>query len=288
MNCHSILHSHLFTFLVEEDEKSFVVHSTVISALSPALNTLINGEMIEAKTKITRWPFVDVGTFIRLCEFAYRQDYEPPGYEIESLEVEDGKENPMIMEDAPLPSAARASDEYRSLSRKQKKKSFHTTWDEEPPVDTPSSKVLVRQAFENIDYSMREAILERYKPVRNKSSNEDYTPVFLGHARLYVLADKYGVDALKTLVLHKIHETLLKFTLYPNRIGDVIELVKFAYSDDKTMDIKGTPDKLRAMVVHYIVSEIDLITGAREFLELLEDGGPFVKDFWIKVKTEII
>jgi len=98
----------------------------------------------------------------------------------------------------------------------------------------------------------------------------------------------YGVDALKTLVLHKIHETLLKFTLYAGRIGDIIKLVKFAYSDDNTMDIKGTPDKLRAMMVHYIMSEIDSFSRTREFLELLKDGGTFVKDFWMKVKDEMI
>lgn len=143
--------------------------------------------MIEAKQKIARWPFVDVGTFIRVLRIAYRQDYERPACEIGSIEMEDVKEDPVVTDEVPVePSAPGVSDEYRTLSRKSKKKSIYTAWDEERPIDTPLNKVLVRQAFENFDYSMQEPILERYKPVPNQSSKEDYTPVLLGHTRLYI------------------------------------------------------------------------------------------------------
>ena len=42
---------------------------------------------------------------------------------------------------------------------------------------------------------------------------DDYTPNLLGHARLYVLADKYDIESLKALVLHKLHDTLQIFVV---------------------------------------------------------------------------
>jgi len=45
-----------------------------------ALNALMNGEMIEAKTRHVDWSDVDEDTFTRLCEFAYLRNYTPPTF----------------------------------------------------------------------------------------------------------------------------------------------------------------------------------------------------------------
>lgn len=64
----------------------------------------------------------------------------------------------------------------------------------------------------------------------NKDSLEDYTPVFLGHARLYIFAEERMIDDLKTLCLHKLHKTLMSFTLCEDRRTDIVELVRYAYA----------------------------------------------------------
>jgi hypothetical protein len=51
-----------------------------------------------------------------------------------------------------------------------------------------------------------------FQPRKNRESCEDYTEVFLRHARLYVFADKYDVDGLKDLSLHMLQRTLAEFT----------------------------------------------------------------------------
>ncbi len=90
----------------------------------------------------------------------------------------------------------------------------------------------------------------------NHAANEDFIGVFLTHARLYVLAEKYWVESLKSLTLHKIHRTLMLFTPYGLRIGDVIKLIQSVYSDAKTPEI----DELGALVVLYTVYE-DVLLG---------------------------
>jgi hypothetical protein len=68
----------LFTFQVGPDRKEVMVHSSALAELSPSLNTLINGEMVEARSKCIDWADVDMDTFFRLCQFAYSGDYTTP------------------------------------------------------------------------------------------------------------------------------------------------------------------------------------------------------------------
>ena len=87
---------------------------------------------------------------------------------------------------------------------------------------------------------------------------------------------------LKSLALHKLHRTLLSFKMYASRIGDVIELARYAYSSEHTCEWSenGAINELREIVVEYIVREIEAIGGSRGLLALMEEGGPFVMDFW--------
>ena len=75
----------------------------------------------------------------------------------------------------------------------------------------------LRDKFSGIKFDLsahEKASANTYIPRGNKGSSEDFTPVFLGSAQLYVLADKYGIDSLSQLVLHKLEQTLKQFKLY--------------------------------------------------------------------------
>lgn len=99
---------------------------------------------------------------------------------------------------------------------------------------------------------------------------EDYTPIFLGHARLYVLAEKYGVDKLKVTVLQKLRNTLRCYTTCEARDGDIAELVRYTYENTPTVtSIEG----LRELVIRYVATE------AKEIgVSLVADGGPIASD----------
>ncbi|KAF1971353.1 hypothetical protein BU23DRAFT_555888 [Bimuria novae-zelandiae CBS 107.79] len=71
------------------------------------------------------------------------------------------------------------------------------------------------------------------------------------------------------------------FKLYTQRVGDIIELARYAYSNPDLPDRgdAGSLDELRELVVEYIVCEIDTIGKCDEFVKFMEDGGEFVGDF---------
>lgn len=109
----------------------------------------------------------------------------------------------------------------------------------------------------------------------NKSSVEDYSPVFLGHAQLYVFAEKWGIDALQTLVLHKLHATLYAYKPYKARYSDVVELIKYTYQNTPT---QKRMEGLRALVTKYVAQEQIQIVKSEPCLSLVEDEGSFTRD----------
>lgn len=57
------------------------MHSHAVSRLSNPLNSLINGDMTEAREGIVVWDDMEPDTFVRVLEFAYRGDYTTPKLE---------------------------------------------------------------------------------------------------------------------------------------------------------------------------------------------------------------
>lgn len=102
--------------------------------------------------------------------------------------------------------------------------------------------------------------------------------MFLAHARIYVFADKYGIETLKCLALDKLHQTLAGYTFFNDTCEDIIELVRFSYSNDDTPD--GANDQLRDLVLQFITAQLDKVGESEAFLLLLEEGGPIVRDVW--------
>lgn len=84
-----------------------------------------------------------------------------------------------------------------------------------------------------------------FSPRKNTEGCEDYTEVFLCHAKLYVVADTYDIPSLKQLSLHRLHATLKEFTLYPSRMNDIATLAKYVFENTLPQD------KIRDMVTLY-------------------------------------
>ena len=95
------------------------------------------------------------------------------------------------------------------------------------------------------------------QPRRNKDEYEDYTEVFLCHAYLYVFADKYDIQLLKVLALEELHATLNIFTLYPERVKDVVTLLHYVYSNARQQ--ANETEDLRILMNQYVEYEIDEI-----------------------------
>ncbi|KAJ3465502.1 hypothetical protein MRS44_006160 [Fusarium solani] len=103
----------------------------------------------------------------------------------------------------------------------------------------------------------------------NMNPHESYRPVFLSHARLYILADKYGVNRLRRLALARLHRTLTHYVVHRDRISDLVALAQEIF--DNTMEM----DDARALIVNYFVCFIEDIQDSPELEEALRRGGDF-------------
>ncbi|KAF2270883.1 hypothetical protein CC78DRAFT_573242 [Lojkania enalia] len=312
-----ILRSDIFTFYVGKGKTNILVHAAALAATSEPMKILIHGPMSEAETRSAELPDVYVDDFIRFCEYAYHGDYTPPSWTIdEKLLVEEGWISTYSLatlevkpQEPPKKSAFYNGEKAPadgienwgfsaafggSSSTLKKKKRLNKSDLEFAPITAQSPRVKLRNEIRSQNYLVdgdpKEAILARFVPQGNTSANQNFTGVFLAHARLYSFANMYLVEPLKALALHKLQKTLNEFNIFNRRVGDIIELIRYTYSSDHTPDRKedGTIDPLRKLVVEYTVYEIDKIGKSREFVELVEEGGELFGDFWGIVSSSLL
>lgn len=327
------------------------MHSGPIADLSPALHTLLfDPKFTEAESRKVNWPDVNKDTFVRLCEFAYMQDYTPPAFRDKidltnttkdsepvsrpgnkydfKYDPENGLQNAPeeIAEDIPKAEvimesaleeepAAEPVNNWDPVPREEivdgwdcEPQANHEFWDDwaswsplqrkrkereamrrgippRVPLETNSVRKLPirggfisdsQAVFTKLRYTSTNKS-HQFNPVANKGPTQDFTAVFLGHAELYVLADKYGIEPLWNLVLYKLHWTLTSFTIHETDVAAIMEFVRFTYQNTYS-DV--TTDMLRNLATRYIVSILGQIGDRDEFKQLLAEGGDFVTDFW--------
>ncbi|KAF3004328.1 hypothetical protein E8E13_009412 [Curvularia kusanoi] len=315
-----LIQSEQFTFYVGQAGKPIVVHSAAIAATSQHLDALINGGMGEAATRCAQIKDVEIDDFIRFCEYAYRGDYTTPPWE-------DDLQEPIPNGDANDWGDTWGSTSKKK--KKSKKSRVETVPDvyeavpapEDPPIDeypaepvaceeevppadiaTPDfsyhpahvSRIELRARLKSRIYldndNPKAQILQRFEPKPNTAVTQNFTPVLLAHARLYCFAHLRLIEPLKAVTLDKLHKTLMSFGLYTERVGDVIKLARFAYSNAELPDRKddGSIDDLRKLIVEYIVCEIDTIGKCDDFVKYMEDGGEFVGDFWRLARDHVV
>ncbi|KAK7192692.1 hypothetical protein DPSP01_006880 [Paraphaeosphaeria sporulosa] len=295
--------SDLFTFYVGTGEKKEVVrvHSRAIAATCDYMKNLIEGDMKEAHDRTAKQD-VELEEFLRFVEYAYRGDFTAPSYILEERSaqaevlVADVAQSPPaeVIPPAPTPpiwgqAVVEAADDAPvaadggwgdwGVSTKKKKK--------EKKV---KSKV---DLFRTEEFNKRYYLLDAgpqmgFAPASNSAPEENFTPVFLAYARLYCFAEMRLIHGLKASTLHKLHFALSSFTLYPERIGDVVELARYTYENTPNRRADGTVDELRNLVVDYVACESAEIGKSNAFKELLEEGGEFVSDLWNVVSKHVI
>ncbi|EFQ99282.1 hypothetical protein MGYG_02295 [Nannizzia gypsea CBS 118893] len=278
-----LIDSNLYTFFIGPDKARFEVHSAAIAKQSHALDALINGNMAEAHSKTITWADVDVDTFVRFCEFCYLNDYSPPSCQQASDDDMRDSEIPAI-EPEPSGSPIESHTEHKFSGH------LVSSSKDKPEIIEKQASSAATPLFSEKDYPLPECCVElreRFAIFSNVSADQDYTPVFLGHARLYVVADKYGIQSLKDLVLCKLYKTLKNFTFFHTRVGDIISLIRYTYNDENTRGGVDGMDGLRRPVTHFVVYWSDCITWRDEFFELLHEGGEFVTDFWKVVRENV-
>ena len=276
-----------FKFIV--DGEPLYIHADLVSLHSKPLDRMMNGTMTEAREGFATLEDVDEGTFVRFIEWAHKGYYtaanfstaisSPPAPTSQGVEEAVptpqeyvlGLESPIHEEPAP------------SKKGKKGKKVVSNPWGFQEVHDNLGVKGALKEAFDSRTYTIRRGFPS---PRPNKNSKEDYTDVFLSHAQLYVFAEKYDIQSLKTLALEELHATLVVYTLYDVRTGDIIELLRYVYAN--TCKPQEGVDDMRSLIFQYVGYEMDALMEAAEFEELIiESGGDLLRDFMRAVSTRI-
>ena len=173
------------------------------------------------------------------------------------------------------------SSPFQSHHKKGKKGKRTDNWGVSPQLEIDTAqerKRELKEAFISCKYNIRQAVLEVPSPRPNQSSEEDYTDVFLSHARLYVFADMYDVQQLKMLALEELHATLAIYNLYHERTGDIISLLRYVYG--VICEREQSNEGMRNLMTQYVGCEMDTLVDDEDFKDLLiEDGGLLLGDF---------
>lgn len=240
-----------------------MVHAAAVARQSDALNALVNGDMAEARLKRVVWDDIRVDTFVNFMQYIY-QGY----YSALNTECSWRGERKMV--------TGSDKEEEKGIDAAAKKNDDSEVWDLRRQCTQSELREFsstFTRALSQFDYIL---------PVKLNKRSEDFTPFLLCHARLYVLAEKYQIRRLKALSIYKLYHTLLDYRVYPERFCELIELIRYVYSDENTPDGDDPVDELRALVARYVnlTSVVRVIGTCPEFSALLEEGGAFVKSVW--------
>lgn len=310
----SILASKPFKFLVGPKKKQFMMHEAAITRLSKTLDKLLNGGMKESKERCVCWEDIDEKTFLRFGEWAYTGDYKPEEPEIlldasqiaiskkDAKNATPSKSEPVVNCLATFPAVVtppfvHCSQTVISTTTTVRCSTCRTnfvtfccnpsycgtcqfyTCPQCRGVKVASKKKTMIEKFNS--NSAYESPTTPFTPRKNTESCEDYSEVFLSHARLYVLADKYDIKELRDLSAHKIWATLKEFTLYPERMGDLVGLVRYSFQN--TLE----KDKLRTLLKDFCACTIEDLCKGEGFQDLICETPEFACELIMEMSTRL-
>ncbi|KAL4780136.1 hypothetical protein BJX76DRAFT_60436 [Aspergillus varians] len=224
-----IMQSDIIQFAIGKDQKRFWIHT----ALSCSFPKGMFQSSILSKT--------DEVVFGRCCEFLYSGDYSVP-LPISNPSGGNGEQSRNNKEPS-----------RESIGRwdpmKLKENLFH-------PAKFPNTYVLLTERFD-------QAILYESSKVLNADPEVNYAEIFLSHAEVYRFSYRTDWVSLCALSLNRLVHLLANFTLFEERTGDIVRLLKFVFEESEYME------NMRDILRDYAVWNVEILMQDADFQELL-------------------
>lgn len=189
------------------------------------------------------------------AEFVYPGGYTPPGGEIKATGSSIGF--PSLVDSI--------TDEPEQSSNEEKGSTLKAEHEEK------------RANFRNLTSTPPPNSTHEFRSPADKFPREYPNANFLVHARVYVLAELYGIKKLKFLALQKLHVDLSNsYPFGEAHYRDVAVLIKYAYENTLWRQPK---DELRMLVSRYVADEGSrAFRLSRQFYGQLEGASEFARD----------
>ncbi|KAJ3494868.1 hypothetical protein NLG97_g3796 [Lecanicillium saksenae] len=268
-----------FTFAVGEARREFTIHSAIVAKQSQILHKIVHGPFLEGTTRKITWTHVEEATFICFWQYAYTGDYSIPDTDAaekksigkgtagdEQIVASTSTESPaMLTIDTPTAVRVYVSPESEP----------EPDPDDDPWVPAQGSKKKTKPAkiLSKLERQWANfTLLRRQAETREASEPGPSDPgrTLLYHAKIYTLADCYGVLHLMTLSYNKLHEALISMKDEPT-LTEFVELAQFCYESP-------APHDLRQLIIAFTACQVEKLWLLDDFQALLAAHGELSKN----------
>ncbi|KAL0930484.1 uncharacterized protein CTRU02_214559 [Colletotrichum truncatum] len=229
-----IFQSRLIKFVIGTPGVEFSVHESSFTRLSAPLRALLTGGMQESIDARVVWDDLETSIFLALVDFAYNGDYATPS---------------LVKASQPETSTKADSEEdcvVKTISISDWMKKFDGQ-NRRPIIYSLCKAVFEKEKKKSWDGSIGKAT---YAAEMMDANVTGHDVVFMFHAKLYTLADKYAIGQLKELCLKRIRASLLLAPGNKHVLKAVRKLVCYVYEHT----LHG--DGLRNLVLRYCIVKI--------------------------------
>ncbi|KAG6079525.1 hypothetical protein E4U15_003714 [Claviceps sp. LM218 group G6] len=275
-----------FKFVVGKGEKEIYMHSELVARWSTVLDKMMNSPFMEGQQGYAVLADEDVRTVAAFAEFVYTGDYQyhrpsvkPP---LDSkTEPDSGSESDNGIEcnyaseygnnDQEL---GRPRNDHWSAFATSREYGFKTSSPESFNFPCGDCKSYLEASSDSCGCCGYKLIAPAAPVLNTGGLKTEYSEFFIAHAKVFVFADCYGIDALMDLSMRKLHQALCGFRLSKARVGDVLALVRFCYE-------RPGPEKLKRLVASYSAAIMDPGVSSLMpdcFQQLLKERGDFAAD----------
>lgn len=269
----------MLQFSIGETQTPMTIHKALVTENPSSLQDEFTHDWKEAALGASVWNDVNEATFASFAQYLYTGDY---ALVLDCIEVppkaapnhhEKRTDLLPVGEDTIDNADEDPADDRKWISFSAKEK----------PSRRKSGKAGQRSRFYTLSYPQP---LSYTSTETRPSSTLDKVYIIQGHARLYVLAEKYELGNLKALVLHKLHSTLCHIGPLETGSGGAgvfIDLVRYIY---KNTSSRPKTDGLRELIVRYITMEARQIAELEECRCLIGENGDFANDLLASLLNE--
>lgn len=220
-------------------------------------------------------PEVDEETFLRFFQYAYRGDYEVADLKFSNSLSSGNPEHLMTCDDCRENQIycrcnwcnhCRGEGIDGNCSLKEAQLDFSCNETREP-ITYGLQKASFMRAFLDEAHLTYDMVCMR---ANDENPDRCWSNVFLAHAKVYVMADCWGVEALAELSKNKIHQILIVFDLRKRTINTITTLIDYVCENTTDEECR---DILRDVLYRYCTIHIELLSGSEQFQELLRERG---------------
>ncbi|EXM16532.1 hypothetical protein FOTG_15179 [Fusarium oxysporum f. sp. vasinfectum 25433] len=256
-----------------------VSNKALVAHQSPALAAMVNEKSQESREYSVKWDDVDEMVFNSFWQFVYTGDYDTPeplrptrktsgredhksGTAHEPAEVEaEAEAGPAAIPEVGIEELLSAFPDWPNVSATETESESES----EPEAQAQAQAQAVQKSLLWDSFLRRRESPHEVIDIIDKPQKGQANP-FVHHARVFTLANRYGVKRLAEVSHGKLHHDLVDLERQDMDSKNVVELVRYAFEE-------LVPDQLRDLVVHFSACVVERIWGDKIFQELLEKHG---------------